>query len=56
MGTMRNLPDAHPVYKLLRPHFRFTMAINSIARKSLIHDGGILDISHLELVVLEESS
>ena len=40
---MRNLPDAHPVQKLLRPHFRYTMAINSRARRSLINDGGIID-------------
>lgn len=43
VGTMRNLPDAHPVQKLLRPHFRYTMAINSRARESLINDGGIID-------------
>ena len=43
MGVMRNLPDAHPVYKLLRPHFRYTMAINAQARESLINDGGIID-------------
>ena len=43
MGIMRNLPDAHPVYRLLRPHFRYTMAINSRARETLINDGGIID-------------
>ena len=43
MGTMRNLPDSHPVNKLLRPHFRFTIAININARSSLINDGGIID-------------
>ena len=43
MGTMRNLPDPHPIYKLLRPHFRYTMAINSRARASLISDGGPID-------------
>ena len=43
MGTMRNLPDPHPIYKLLRPHFLYTMAINSRARASLINDGGIID-------------
>ena len=43
MGTMRNLPDAHPIYKLLRPHFRYTMAINQRARATLINDGGLLD-------------
>ena len=44
MGTMRNLPDSHPVNKLLRPHFRFTIAINIHARSTLINDGGIIDL------------
>ena len=43
MGTMRNLPDAHPVNKLLLPHFRYTMAINTRARATLINKGGIID-------------
>ena len=43
MVTMRNLPDAHPVYKLLQPHFRYTVGINGAARKSLINDRGIID-------------
>ncbi len=44
MGTMRNLPDPHPIYKLLQPHFRYTMAINARARLTLVNDGGIIDI------------
>lgn len=43
MATMRNLPDPHPIFKLLRPHFRYTMAINSRARATLINDGGVID-------------
>lgn len=43
MITNRNLPNAHPIYKLLRPHFRYTMAINAAARASLINNGGIID-------------
>ncbi len=45
VATVRNLPDAHPINKLLRPHFCYTMAINSRARATLINDGGIIDDS-----------
>ena len=40
---MRTIPDAHPVYKLLKPAFRYTMAINTAARGNLISDGGVVD-------------
>ena len=40
---MRTLPDCHPVFKLLRPHFRYTMAINSAGRKQLMNEGGHVD-------------
>ena len=43
VAVIRNLPDAHPVFKLLRPHLRYTMAINAIARKSLVSKGGLMD-------------
>ena len=42
VATMRNIPDAHPVYKLLQPHFQYTMAINAAARAALINEGGII--------------
>ena len=43
MATMRNLPDSHPIFKLLRPHFHYTMAINSRGRATLMNDEGVLD-------------
>lgn len=43
MATMRNLPDPHPVYKLLRRHFRYTFAINDMARTGLLAEGGVFD-------------
>ena len=39
---MRNIPDAHPLYRLLQPHFRYTMSINSAARATLISKNGII--------------
>lgn len=46
VAVMRNLPDAHPIHKLLRRHFRYTMSINTAARTTLINDGGPIDMSH----------
>ncbi len=43
MATMRNLSDPHPVYKLLRRHFRYTLAINEGARVTLLAEGGVFD-------------
>ena len=43
VAVMRNLPDAHPIFKLLKPHLRYTMAINDVARKSLTSVGGLMD-------------
>ena len=43
VATMRTLPDAHPVCKLLLPHYRYTIGINVAARLKLINKGGIID-------------
>eukprot|EP01006_Ploeotia_vitrea_P046782 TRINITY_DN67061_c7_g1_i4.p1 TRINITY_DN67061_c7_g1~~TRINITY_DN67061_c7_g1_i4.p1 ORF type:complete len:703 (-),score=86.45 TRINITY_DN67061_c7_g1_i4:208-2037(-) len=36
VATMRQLPSAHPVFRLLHPHFLFTTEINDFARSHLI--------------------
>ncbi|CAH2042003.1 unnamed protein product [Thlaspi arvense] len=35
----------HPVYRLLHPHFRYTMEINALAREALINADGIIESS-----------
>ncbi|XP_077057679.1 polyunsaturated fatty acid 5-lipoxygenase-like [Siphateles boraxobius] len=42
IAMYRQLPAVHPVYKLLKPHVRFTPAINAAARGNLINDDGII--------------
>ncbi|XP_020241513.1 probable linoleate 9S-lipoxygenase 5 [Asparagus officinalis] len=43
IATNRHLSAMHPINKLLVPHYRDTMNINALARKSLISADGIIE-------------
>ncbi|WVZ77493.1 hypothetical protein U9M48_025352 [Paspalum notatum var. saurae] len=45
IAANRQLSRLHPVYRLLHPHFRYTMEINALARESLINADGIIEQS-----------
>jgi arachidonate 5-lipoxygenase len=57
VAAWRDLPSIHPVFKLLFPHIRSVMAINTLGRKELISKGGISDVTlsigeggHIEVI------
>ncbi|CAJ1933285.1 unnamed protein product [Sphenostylis stenocarpa] len=45
IATNRQLSEMHPIYKLLHPHFRYTMEINALAREALINADGTIESS-----------
>ncbi|CAA0832500.1 Lipoxygenase 2- chloroplastic [Striga hermonthica] len=45
IATNRHLSAMHPIYRLLHPHFRYTMEINALARQALINCDGIIESS-----------
>ncbi|KAI3421633.1 uncharacterized protein J3R85_011983 [Psidium guajava] len=45
IAANRQLSAMHPIYKLLHPHFRYTMEINALARGFLINGDGIIESS-----------
>eukprot|EP01018_Ginkgo_biloba_P006620 Gb_10646 [translate_table: standard] len=45
IAAHRHLSFMHPIFKLLKPHMRYTMEINAFARHSLINGGGIIESS-----------
>ncbi|XP_057247595.1 LOW QUALITY PROTEIN: linoleate 13S-lipoxygenase 2-1, chloroplastic-like [Beta vulgaris subsp. vulgaris] len=43
IAANRWLSEMHPIYRLLHPHFRYTMEINALARQALINADGIIE-------------
>ncbi len=43
IATNRQLSVMHPIYRLLHPHFRYTIEINALAREALINAGGTIE-------------
>nr|XP_033504868.1 hydroperoxide isomerase ALOXE3-like isoform X1 [Epinephelus lanceolatus] len=54
VATLRSFSVIHPLYKLLFPHFRFTLSAGISSRKTVLSPEGILNISSLGYDGLQE--
>lgn len=43
IATPRQLPPTHPLYRLLRPHFQFLLAINTRGNRLLLGESGAVE-------------
>jgi len=43
IATRRHLPAVHPIFKLILPHFRYTLPINAAARGALVNADGVIE-------------
>ncbi|KAE8726092.1 Linoleate 13S-lipoxygenase 2-1 [Hibiscus syriacus] len=43
LAANRQLSEMHPIYRLLHPHFRYTMETNALGRQFLISADGIME-------------
>nr|XP_009417696.1 PREDICTED: putative lipoxygenase 5 [Musa acuminata subsp. malaccensis] len=43
LAAHRQLSAMHPIFKLLKPHMRYTLEVNAMARQILINGGGVIE-------------